>query len=636
MAFKDLWIKFKGDSSSVVKAANRAADSIDEVGAVSAATAQKQNQLDQAMAKINKRFGVIITKSGRLRNAQGQYTKATKTLTAALKQQGISLDALQANYKETGVAVMSAADQMEATARAAQRAGQQLGTASARAKKLGTQQKSAAMHTANLGAQLNDIGVMLAAGQNPFQLAIQQGTQINQVFQRMGTGTAALKAMWVALKSLIGPTQLVTLGLIVLAGYAARAAKKFFKFGEGAKELKEAIEGIKESTKSLNEELGVMQQGLDNVEQFRIQQKINKLLDEREEVMKSITGEETLSQSYIVNRKILIEGEIAKLHTLLEENKKVTKAVETTTARLETMKKIMEQTSFSSQLMRQLDVIQVKSILIGAAIGRWVDGVNAFVTQSQAVSGKNKAGQIYGGRGVGRQGPTKGDITTNPFFGTIPTHDPKKTKGGGSAGKLDAVREALSSEKELQMQAFAEQQDVLKTALEKQLLTRQEYNQLTEAAQKQHAERMLGLDDYRYGTGLQKTEHFLGSMAQSLQGGNEQMLKIAKTFGAAQALISAWQGAAEALKLPFPANLAAFAQVLATGMGAVSAIKGVTKGGGSSGSAGAASAAPALPPRMIDFNIQGGGEFMSRQTVIQLVGEINKAGEENGVRIRMV
>ena len=46
-----------------------------------------------------------------------------------------------------------------------------------------------------------------------------------------------------------------------------------------------------------------------------------------------------------------------------------------------------------------------------------------------------------------------------------------------------------------------------------------------------------------------KVQAWAQSMSSAMQGGNEKMLKISKAFGAAQALISAWQGAAEALKL---------------------------------------------------------------------------------------
>jgi hypothetical protein len=45
-----------------------------------------------------------------------------------------------------------------------------------------------------------------------------------------------------------------------------------------------------------------------------------------------------------------------------------------------------------------------------------------------------------------------------------------------------------------------------------------------------------------------------------------------------------WRGAAKALELPYPANLAAWANVMATGAQAIAGIKSVTSGGGSSSS----------------------------------------------------
>jgi len=55
---------------------------------------------------------------------------------------------------------------------------------------------------------------------------------------------------------------------------------------------------------------------------------------------------------------------------------------------------------------------------------------------------------------------------------------------------------------------------------------------------------------------------------------NKKMARISQIAGGFQAVISMWTGAAKALELPFPANIAAWATVLATGAKAVSAIKG--------------------------------------------------------------
>ncbi|MEP1498064.1 phage tail length tape measure family protein, partial [Pseudophaeobacter sp.] len=78
---------------------------------------------------------------------------------------------------------------------------------------MGRSHQLAAGQVGNLTAQFNDIGVMMAAGQNPFQLAIQQGTQITQVIGNMGAAGAA-KALKAALVSMVSPLTLITIGSI--------------------------------------------------------------------------------------------------------------------------------------------------------------------------------------------------------------------------------------------------------------------------------------------------------------------------------------------------------------------------------------------------------------------------------------
>ena len=87
------------------------------------------------------------------------------------------------------------------------------GAVSATGGRMGTAMGDASFHTSNLAAQFNDIGVMLASGQSPLLLAIQQGTQISQVLGPMKAGAAVL-ALKTALMSLLSPVTLITIGSI--------------------------------------------------------------------------------------------------------------------------------------------------------------------------------------------------------------------------------------------------------------------------------------------------------------------------------------------------------------------------------------------------------------------------------------
>lgn len=103
---------------------------------------------------------------------------------------------------------------------------------------VGTSHQLAAGQVGNLTAQFNDIGVMLAAGQNPLQLAIQQGTQITQVFGSAGAADA-VAMLRQALARMISPLNLITIG-----GIAAGAAMIQWMTGssEAAETLEDRIE----------------------------------------------------------------------------------------------------------------------------------------------------------------------------------------------------------------------------------------------------------------------------------------------------------------------------------------------------------------------------------------------------------
>lgn len=72
---------------------------------------------------------------------------------------------------------------------------------------------------ANLTAQFNDIGVMLAAGQSPLQLAIRQGSQIGQVLGPRGVA-GAVTGLGRALLGMLSPINLLTIGGIALGATA--------------------------------------------------------------------------------------------------------------------------------------------------------------------------------------------------------------------------------------------------------------------------------------------------------------------------------------------------------------------------------------------------------------------------------
>ncbi|WPY94674.1 phage tail length tape measure family protein [Limimaricola variabilis] len=102
--------------------------------------------------------------------------------------------------------------------------------------------RAAAGQMGNLTAQFNDIGVMMAAGQNPLTLALQQGTQISQVLGPMGA-RGAVQALGGAFLGMLNPISLVTIGSIA----AGAAMVNWFTDAEpAAASLDEAVESMSE------------------------------------------------------------------------------------------------------------------------------------------------------------------------------------------------------------------------------------------------------------------------------------------------------------------------------------------------------------------------------------------------------
>lgn len=132
----------------------------------------------------------------------------------------------------------------------------------------GAATRSSGGYTANLAAQFNDIGVMLAAGQSPLMLAVQQGTQINQVFAQMrASGQSAFAGVVSGITSMINPMSLATIGIIAGGAALAQWAMSALGASERTDELADAMDRLKESTEDAAIELERIRLGLDNTEQ---------------------------------------------------------------------------------------------------------------------------------------------------------------------------------------------------------------------------------------------------------------------------------------------------------------------------------------------------------------------------------
>jgi hypothetical protein len=263
----------------------------------------------------------------------------------------------------------------------------------------------------------------------------------------------------------------------------------------------------------------------------------------------------------------------------------------------------------------------------------------------------------YTASGRGTVNPTATDALLAGMGGEFITGDGAGGGAGGGAGagtdpnealreqlatRLETLMEGLMTERETVANWYAEGQALLEEARANELLTEQQYADQKERLAKEHQDRLSRIRELGAAADLHTVlgagAEILNAMGQT----NEKALKVAKVFGAAQALISAYQGAAEALKLPFPQNIAAAATVLAKGIGFVSAIKGVNKSGGAVASTGGATAAASAPQaqaapqatQTLNFSVTSDPFGISDRLVRQIVGAINQSQRDGSTLIR--
>lgn len=595
-----------------------------------------------------------------------------------------------------------------------------LGTASARAKTIATQTNKASIQSANLGAQFNDIGVMLASGQSPFMLAIQQGTQINQVMDQMGgTAREKLGALAAAATKLINPFSLLTIGVIAGGAALIQWGMKAAKATEKADELGKKLTKVRDISKELEERLRALRIGVspeelvildaiaakekeiarwkaDQERAGNIQSRqMQAVISQKEQQLKSLQDELQLYRDRIAEEDRLEKAEQDRLDKLAAFESMVERALDNYAAQVKaaeehhaevtaTAKEQAQMLYFAQRFSDEAIVMSQSLTPVNTKVGLASDaakkleehigeagvkalifagidiesGVDAATQAAARLAGQldvslERATQIknmslleaMGEKMPGGAGGPQGagaplmdwDGTPSRYpLGVIPSKVPKAGKSGGGGGgggggtnptdkliaDIEALRQKLLTEEEMELESYQRRQELLDQFLLKFPEKQAETNDLMERLQREHQERMAQIDVYRYGTGLQRTEQFMGDMADALAAGGDKMVKISKVFGAAQALIATWTGAAEALKLPFPANLAAFAKVLATGFGAVQAIKSVSTGSGSSSAGGAATGGaggagfPQIQDRRVaEFRFVGGNVLDPRAIV---------------------
>ena len=224
--------------------ARQATTAADALNRLTATGGRAETQTRSTSAAYQRTSGTLAG----LSRATQQTVSANTRAQSAYDTLGNTMRALQGNTAGAATSLMNLGTAATAVAQKTQAAGRGLGAAATAAGKAGTSIKGAGAHTANLAAQFNDIGVQLAAGQSPLILAVQQGTQINQVLAQMGQRGGTLKALGAAFTSIVSPVSLLTIGLIAGGAALAQWAIKAATAGRDTRSLADLTDDLRDST----------------------------------------------------------------------------------------------------------------------------------------------------------------------------------------------------------------------------------------------------------------------------------------------------------------------------------------------------------------------------------------------------
>lgn len=224
----------------------------------------------RALAGLNRYAAATATAAAKLERSFRNTNGTFKSQVDYVSENEAEIRRLAGTYNVALSAQLKYAEAQKEVARAVQlgviSSGQQadiLRTLSAQyaasasaANRFGEAQKQTGHHTANVFAQLNDIGVMMAAGQNPIQLALQQGTQLNQAWASMGKEGQTLKGvagqLTGAIRSMLNPMSLLTIGVIAGGAALVQFGMSMLSAGSGSKKFSDNISSAESAIAKMN------------------------------------------------------------------------------------------------------------------------------------------------------------------------------------------------------------------------------------------------------------------------------------------------------------------------------------------------------------------------------------------------
>lgn len=455
-------------------------------------------------------------------------------------------------------------------------------------------------------------------GLNKFGFVAQQvGYQVGDFFVQIQSGTNMFVAFGQQATQLAGLLPGLT-GAIV--GIGISVATAFLSMSTRTKEAKEAANDYKSAIEALTasaEQFRLQRYGMDET-RWKATKEIIDLETQITLEKQTQSGEDAGYIIYSNERIRTLQKQIEALNVVLAKYDAEKKALKDSEDAANGIKLKFDNMLNVANSLSKVDLSSMFSkasgpasnllSLMGTMYNKAWSMANSF-NQKYAQTGdgglvdKSKLYANMGGRGVISQ---KDNYSLpNDWEKLLDTNNGASPSGGGGVSedtienKLKQVYDYLELDKYLIEQeniSYSQREDTLKAALDKKLITLEEFQTAEKDLTIKHQAELAQIEQANYLRKLQDTSNLFGSLADIASAGGKKSAKAVATFQAIEGTINAYGAAIKALNTPgisLAGRFAAYASVLAAGLKGVSAIRSAGGVGGSSGGAGSVGTSPA-------------------------------------------
>ena len=295
---------------------------------------------------------------------------------------------------------------------------------------------------------------------------------------------------------------------------------------------------------------------------------------------------------------------------------------------------------YKSMLDAELAAARLAAIDVATNIGDGADEAGRMAgNMAASLELFNRMSAAQKQTGPGRGGDPRqfmnvpGNVTTlgqESIQDIIDRFNRGRTRGGGRADplerNLERIRDALATERELLTTKYEEQQEMLRQAFEKRMLTQDEFQNLSLRSAQEYQDALAEIERAKNSERLNAISGAFGDLSTLMNTENKKLFKIGKAAAIAEATISGYQAATDAwakgMKVGGPPVAAAFTAASLAKTGAL--IAGIASqqigGGGGTPATGGTAPAVATPETRTVSEIRFLGNLgADGQTIVDII-----------------